>query len=144
MNKARVLFLCTGNSARSQMAEALLRKYASDHFEVYSAGLEPKGLNPYTVKVLEEIGVDTSQHYSKTLDTFMGKVHFGYLITVCSNAEENCPVFPGMGKRMHWPFEDPAAFVGSEEETLQKFREIRDQIDARVREWLKEMDIPLN
>uniref|UniRef100_A0A7C4L016 Arsenate reductase ArsC n=1 Tax=Bellilinea caldifistulae TaxID=360411 RepID=A0A7C4L016_9CHLR len=144
MNKARVLFLCTGNSARSQMAEALLRKYAGDHFEVYSAGLEPKGLNPYTVKVLEEIGVDTSQHYSKTLDTFMGKVHFGYLITVCSNAEENCPVFPGMGKRMHWPFEDPAAFVGGEEETLQKFREVRDQIDARVREWLKEMEIPIN
>jgi len=144
MSKARVLFLCTGNSARSQMAEALLRKYAGDHFEVYSAGLEPKGLNPYTVKVLEEIGVDTSQHYSKTLDTFMGKVHFGYLITVCSNAEENCPIFPGMGMRMHWPFEDPAAFVGSEEETLQKFREIRDQIDTRVREWLKEMNIPVN
>jgi arsenate reductase len=143
MEKARVLFLCTGNSARSQMAEALLRKYAGDHFEVYSAGLEPKGLNPYTVKVLEEIGVDTSQHCSKTLDTFMGKVHFGYLITVCSNAEENCPIFPGMGKRMHWPFEDPAAFVGSEEETLQKFREVRDQIDARVREWLKEMEIPI-
>lgn len=143
MIKARVLFLCTGNSARSQMAEALLRKYAGDHFEVYSAGLEPKGLNPYTIKVLEEIGVDTSQHYSKTLDTFMGKVHFGYLITVCSNAEENCPVFPGMGVRMHWPFEDPAAFVGSEEETLQKFREVRDQIDARVRQWLKEMDIPV-
>ncbi len=144
MSKARVLFLCTGNSARSQMAEALLRKYAGDHFEVYSAGLEPKGLNPYTVKVLDEIGVDTSQHYSKTLDTFMGKVHFGYLITVCSNAEENCPVFPGMGVRMHWPFEDPAAFVGSKEETLQKFREVRDQIDARVREWLKEMEIPVN
>jgi len=144
MSKSRVLFLCTGNSARSQMAEALLRKYAGDHFEVYSAGLEPKGLNPYTVKVLEEIGVDTSQHYSKTLENFMGRVHFGYLITVCSNAEENCPVFPGMGMRMHWPFEDPAAFVGNEEETLQKFREVRDQIDARIREWLKEMDIPVN
>ncbi len=144
MSKARVLFLCTGNSARSQMAEALLRKYAADHFEVFSAGLEPKGLNPYTVKVLEEIGVDTSQHYSKTLDSFIGKVHFGYLITVCSKAEENCPIFPGMGMRMHWPFEDPAAFVGSEEETLQKFREIRDQIDARVREWLKEMNIPVD
>jgi len=143
MSKARVLFLCTGNSARSQMAEALLRKYAGDHFEVYSAGLEPKGLNPYTIKVLEEIGVDTSQHYSKTLDTFMGKVHFGYLITVCSNAEENCPVFPGVGLRLNWPFEYPAAYVGSEEETLQKFREVRDQIDARVRQWLKEMDIPV-
>lgn len=142
MTKARVLFLCTGNSARSQMAEALLRKYAGEHFEVYSAGLEPKGINPYTVRVLDEIGVDTSQHSSKTLDSFIGRVHFGYLITVCSNAEDNCPIFPGMGVRLHWPFEDPAAFVGSEEETLAKFREVRDQIDARVRAWLVEMDIP--
>ncbi len=142
MTKARVLFLCTGNSARSQMAEALLRKYAGEYFEVYSAGLEPKGINPYTVRVLDEIGVDTSQHSSKTLDSFIGRVHFGYLITVCSNAEDNCPIFPGMGVRLHWPFEDPAAFVGSEEETLAKFREVRDQIDARVRAWLVEMDIP--
>lgn len=142
MTKARVLFLCTGNSARSQMAEALLRKYAGEHFEVYSAGLEPKGINPYTVRVLDEIGVDTSHHSSKTLDSFIGRVHFGYLITVCSNAEDNCPIFPGMGVRLHWPFEDPAAFVGSEEETLAKFREVRDQIDARVRAWLVEMDIP--
>jgi arsenate reductase (thioredoxin) len=141
MRKTRVLFLCTGNSARSQMAEALLRKYADEHFEVYSAGLEPKGVNPYTIKVLDEIGVDTSQHTSKTLMEYIGKVHFGYLITVCSNAEEKCPIFPGMGMRLHWPFEDPAAFVGSEEETTDKFREIRDQIDGKVRAWLAEQKI---
>ncbi|MEN4010740.1 MAG: arsenate reductase ArsC [Chloroflexota bacterium] len=141
MNKPRVLFLCTGNSARSQMAEALLRKYGGDYFEVFSAGLQPKGINPYTVRVLDEIGVDTRQHSSKTLAIFMGKAHFSYLITVCSNAEDNCPIFPGMGTRLHWPFEDPAAFVGSEEETVVKFREVRDQIDARVRAWLAEMNL---
>ena len=141
MRKTRVLFLCTGNSARSQMAEALLRKYADQHFEVHSAGLEPKGVNPYTIRVLDEIGVDTSQHTSKTLITYIGKVHFGYLITVCSNAEENCPIFPGMGMRLHWPFEDPAAYVGSDEETLEKFREVREQIDAKIRAWLAEQGL---
>ena len=143
MNKTRVLFLCTGNSARSQMAEALLRRYAGEHFEVHSAGLEPKGVNPYTIKVLEEIGVDTSRHTSKTLMEYIGKLHFGYLITVCSNAEENCPIFPGMGMRLHWPFEDPAAFVGSEEDTLAKFRQIRNQIDAKVRDWLQDQGIEI-
>lgn len=137
MNKTKVLFLCTGNSARSQMAEALLRKHANDRFEAYSAGLNPKGVNPYTTKVLEEIGVDTSSLYSKPLTTFMGNVQFGYLITVCGHAEKNCPIFPGMGKRIHWPLEDPAAFQGSQAETLEKFREIRDQIDQYIREWLE-------
>lgn len=141
MADTKVLFLCTGNSARSQMAEALLRKYAGNRFEAYSAGLEPGGVNPYTIKVLEEVGVDTSQHYSKPLTTYLGKVHFGYLITVCGNAEKNCPVFPGMGTRQHWPLEDPAAFQGTPEETLDKFREIRDQIDERVRDWLDEQGV---
>lgn len=141
MRKTRVLFLCTGNSARSQMAEALLRKYAGEHFEVHSAGLEPKGVNPYTIRVLDEIGVDTSQHTSKTLMTYIGKVHFGYLITVCSNAEDNCPIFPGMGMRLHWPFEDPAAFTGSDQEILGKFRQVRDQIDAKIRAWLAEQGL---
>lgn len=141
MRKTRVLFLCTGNSARSQMAEALLRKYAGEHFEVHSAGLEPKGVNPYTIRVLDEIGVDTSQHTSKTLMTYIGKVHFGYLITVCSNAEDNCPIFPGMGMRLHWPFEDPAAFTGSDQEILEKFRQVRDQIDAKIRAWLGEQGL---
>ena len=135
-DKTRVLFLCTGNSARSQMAEALLRKYAGDRFEVHSAGLEPKGVHPLTVRVLDEIGADTSLLTSKPLTTYMGKVHFGYLITVCSNADERCPIFPGMGVRLHWPFEDPAAFQGSDAEKLARFREVRDQIDARIRAWI--------
>jgi len=136
VQKTRVLFLCTGNSARSQMAEAILRKRAGDYFEVYSAGLEPKGLNPYTLRVLNETGIDTSELRSKALTEFIGKQHFGYLITVCSNAEEKCPIFPGMGMRLHWPFDDPAAFHGSEEETLAVFREVRDQIDATISKWL--------
>lgn len=138
MQKAKVLFLCTGNSARSQMAEAFLRKYAGDRFEVYSAGLEPKGIHPYTVRVMEEIGLPLDGHRSKPLSEYMGQIHFGYMITVCGDAEERCPsVFPGMGKRLHWGFEDPAAFVGSAEDTLAKFREVRDQIDRRIRQWLE-------
>jgi arsenate reductase (thioredoxin) len=136
MDKPRVLFLCTGNSARSQMSEAFLRKYGGDQFEVYSAGLDPTVINPYTIKVLEEIGIDTSNQYAKALKSYLGNTHFSYLITVCSNAEERCPMFPGMGKRLHWPFEDPAAFEGSDEETTEKFREIRDQIEAKIKEWL--------
>lgn len=141
MEKTRVLFLCSGNSARSQMAEALLRLKAGDAFEAYSAGLEPSGLNPYTVRVLKEIGINTDDLYSKALSTFFGKYHFGYLITVCSKAEEKCPIFPGMGTRLHWPFDDPAAFHGSDEETLAFFRKIRDQIDAKILEWLISQEI---
>ncbi len=136
--KTRVLFLCTGNSARSQMAEAFLRKHGGHRFEAYSAGLEPKGINPYTRRVLAEVGIDMAGQSSKDLNTYLGKLHFGYLITVCSNAEERCPVFPGMGIRLHWPFEDPAAVEGSDEEKLAKFREVRDQIEARILEWLSE------
>jgi arsenate reductase len=139
MHNPRVLFLCTGNSARSQMAEAFLKKYAGDRFEVYSAGLHPKPIHPLTIKVMEEIGVDMSGQYSKPLTTYLGKVHFGYLITVCSDAEKECPIFPGMGMRLHWPFEDPAKFEGSEEQKLEKFREVRDQIDQKVREWALEV-----
>jgi len=138
MEKPRVLFLCTGNSARSQMAEALLRKHAGDRFEIHSAGLDPTPINPYTIKVLEEIGVDTSQHVSKPLSTYLVNTHFSYLITVCSNAEERCPMFPGMGMRMHWPFDDPAAFEGSDETKTEKFREIRNQIEGRILAWLAE------
>lgn len=133
--KPKVLFLCTGNSARSQMAEAFLRKYAGDRFEVFSAGLEPSVINPLTIRVMEESGVDMTGHHAKGLDTFLGKVHFGYLITVCSKAEEKCPIFPGMGQRLHWPFDDPAAFQGSEAEKLAKFRQVRDEIESRVRKF---------
>jgi arsenate reductase len=131
--KPKILFLCTGNSARSQMAEGFLRKYASDRFEVFSAGLEPSFINPLTIQVMEESGVDMQGHYSKGLDQFLGKVHFAYLVTVCSRAEEKCPIFPGMGQRLHWPFDDPAAFQGSQEEKLVKFRQVRDEIEAKVK-----------
>ena len=139
MSKAKVLFLCTGNSARSQMAEAFLRKYGGEQFEAYSAGLEPKDINPYTNRVMEEVGVSLSGQYSKHLKEYMGKMHFGYLITVCDEADKNCPTaFPGMGQRIHWSFEDPAAFVGSDDEKLAKFREVRDQIEQRIKAWLEE------
>ncbi len=141
MEKIRVLFLCTGNSARSQMAEAFLRHYAGDRFEVYSAGLEPRGINPYTIRVMEEIGYDLKDHSSKAVAQFLFREHFGYVITVCTRAEANCPIFPGVPKRLSWPFEDPAAFEGSEDEKLAKFREIRDQINERVQAWLREREL---
>src|SRR5215204_2708848 len=127
MNKQKILFLCTGNSARSQMAEAFVRKYASDRFEAHSAGLEPKGLNPLTIKVMDETGIDVSRQTSKGMDTYWGKTDIQYVVTVCDDADKNCPaVWPGVNKRMHWSFQDPAAAEGSEEEKLAKFREVRD------------------
>lgn len=135
-----VLFLCTGNSARSQMAEAFLRKYGMGRFEPFSAGLKPKVINPLTVRVMEEIGFDMSGHRSKGIEEFLGKEHFEYLVTVCHDAEQNCPrVWPGVNQRLHWSFEDPAAFEGTEAEKLEKFRQIRDQIQEKVRSWLKEI-----
>ncbi len=142
--KAKVLFLCTGNSARSQMAEAFLRHYAGDSFEAYSAGLEPKGLHPYTVRVMQERGLDMSGHRSKNVREYLGYVNFGYLIIVCADAEEKCPVvFVGVSQRMFWPFEDPAAFSGPDDEKLARFRAVRDQIDARVREWLASLNVAI-
>lgn len=132
--------MCTGNSARSQMAEALLRRFAGDQFDVYSAGLAPKGVHPLTVQVMEEIGVPPTGHYAKHVREYMGKIHFGYLITVCAAAEEQCPTtFPDISHRLHWAFDDPAAEQGTEEEKLQKFREIRDQIHRRIQIWLTEL-----
>ncbi|MBI2857845.1 MAG: arsenate reductase ArsC [Chloroflexi bacterium] len=137
MKKINVLFLCTTNSARSQMAEAFLRSYAGNKYEAYSAGLEPKEIHPLTKRVMDEISIDISSQYSKALKDYMGRIHFGYLITVCSDADERCPtVFPGMGQRLHWDLEDPVKFNGSEEERLNKFREIRDQIKKKVQEWV--------
>jgi len=138
----RVLFLCTGNSARSQMAEAFLRKYADKYFEAYSAGLEPKGVNPFTIQVMQEKGIDISRQASKGINLYLGKVLFQYLITVCDNADKNCPtVWPGVNTRMHWSFEDPAAFQGTDEQKLEKFRQIRDLIDEKIRYWLAEQGI---
>jgi len=139
-NKPKVLFLCTGNSARSQMAEALLTRNASEKFDCFSAGLEPKAVHPMTIQVLKEIGIDWSKARSKTLNEYLGKVHFGYMITVCSRAEEKCPVFPGMGQRLHWPFDDPAAVEGDPEAQLTAFRIIRDQIEMKIKSWLESMD----
>jgi arsenate reductase len=137
MKKIRVLFLCTSNSARSQMAEAFLRSYTGDKYEAYSAGLEPKEVHPLAKKVMNEIGIDISRQHSKALKDYMGKVHFGYLITVCNEADEKCPsTFPGMGQRLRWSFEDPVRFVGTEEEKLNKFREVRDQIRQAVQAWV--------
>ena len=139
MSQTRVLFLCTGNSARSQMAEAFLRKYAGERFEAHSAGLEPKGLHPLTVKVMEEAGLDISGQTSKGFETYLGKLLFEYLITVCDDAEKNCPTtWPGVTNRLHWNFEDPAAFIGTDQEKLAKFRQVRDQIDEKVKAWVAE------
>jgi len=137
MDKKRVIFLCTGNSARSQMAEAFLRKFGGDQFEAYSAGLEPKGLNPYTVQVMNEVGIDVSGQRSKGVGEYLGKVLFQYLITVCDDAEKNCPtVWPGVNERIHWSFDDPAAFEGTDDEKLAKFREVRDLIEKRIEDWV--------
>lgn len=136
-SKKRVLFLCTGNSARSQMAEAFLRRYAGDQYEAHSAGLEPKDMNPFTIQVMEEIGFSMKEHSSKGVAVYLGKTLFQYLITVCDHAEKNCPTaWPGVNQRLHWSFEDPAAFEGSEDEKLKKFREVRDQIEQKVRNWV--------
>ncbi len=144
MDKPNVLFLCTGNSARSQMAEALLRYYAGERFEVFSAGLEPKPINPLTIQVMEELGLDLSRHTSKALSSFIGKNSFEYMITVCAKAEELCPIFPGMGARLHWDIEDPSKFVGTPEQKLAKFRAIRGQIDKQIRRWLSQQGIRIN
>ncbi len=135
MKKPSVLFLCTGNTARSQMADALLRHHAPDEFEVTSAGLEPGVLNPYTVRVLEEIGISTQGMHAKGVIPMLGYRHFNYIITVCSRAEEKCPIFPGVSYRLAWAFEDPAAFVGNDADTLEKFREIRNAISERILGW---------
>ncbi|TAK13657.1 MAG: ArsR family transcriptional regulator [Anaerolineae bacterium] len=139
--KIKMIFLCSGNSARSQMAEAFLRHHAGDDFEVYSAGTEPKGMNPYTVRAMDELGIDMSGHHSKSVREFLGHMNFGYVITVCDDAEENCPaVFLSQGQHLHWSFEDPAKAAGSDEEVLAKFRGVRDQINNRIQAWLTELE----
>jgi arsenate reductase len=130
MSKRKVLILCTGNSARSQMAEGLLRHEAGDRFEVFSAGTKPTQVRPEAIQAMAEIGIDISSHRSKSVDEFVGQ-DLDYVITVCSNANETCPVFPGAVKRLHWPFDDPAV-----SEDTAAFRRIRDQIHARIMVFL--------
>lgn len=130
--KKRVLILCTGNSARSQMAEGLLRHEASDRFEVLSAGVEPTQVKPEAIQAMREADIDISGQRSKSVDEFTGQ-EFDYVITVCDNANERCPIFPGDTKRIHWSFDDPAATEGDIEARLAIFRRVRDEIRHRLR-----------
>lgn len=122
------------------MAEALLRRHAGDRFEVASAGLQPKPIDPMTLEVLEEVGIDTGGLRSKESGEFLGKATVRYAVVVCDAAQADCPrFFPFSGENLYWPFEDPATFIGSVEERRAKFRAVRDQIDARILGWLKEL-----
>jgi arsenate reductase len=137
MCKIRVLFICSSNNARSQMAEAYLKKYAGDRYEVFSAGLGPGRLSPLAVRVMEEKEISMRDHYSKEVDGFLG-YDFGFVIIVCSKAELVCPAFPDSCVRLYWPVDDPEDMDGPEEARLAKFREVRDEIEARIRVWLEE------
>ena len=135
--KPRVLFICTGNTARSQMAQVLLEQRAPNRFEVVSAGLEPGEVNPLTVRALQEAGLPVDHLQSKGVKPLIAE-HFHYVITVCDRAEASCPIFPNARYRMAWPFEDPTAVTGIDEERLVVFRRVRDEIDLRIQDWLAE------
>ena len=134
-DRIRVLFVCTGNSARSVMAEALLRHHGRDAFEVHSAGTEPKGINPLTLRVLAAAGIDASFARSKSVDEFLGR-SFDYVVTVCDQARQSCPVFPGAHESLHWGYEDPAAAQGTDDERLAVFRKVFIQIGERVAQFV--------
>ena len=135
MSKQRVLFLCTHNSARSQMAEGLLRHLAGDRFEVYSAGTEATHVRPLAIRAMAELGIDISGQESKTLDRYLGEP-FDAVITVCDQANESCPVFFGAKKRLHWSFPDPSTAIGTEEERFTMYRDVRDAIAGRIAQEL--------
>lgn len=143
--KIKVLFLCTRNSVRSQMAEALLRRYASDTFDVYSAGVVATPIHPFTLQAMNEIGLDLSGHEAKSTRTYLGFTNFGYVITLSSEAEENSPhTFLSQGaKRFNWPFEDPLREAATDEEKLERFRWVRDEIDAKILQWLRDTNVPI-
>ncbi|MBN2150610.1 MAG: arsenate reductase ArsC [Candidatus Lokiarchaeota archaeon] len=143
LGKTKVIFLCTGNSARSQMAEAMLRRYAGSHFEVFSAGFDVKGIHPLTRQVMAEAGYGLEGHESKPLSRFLGKVHFGIIITVCKKAEETCPTMPGVGTRLFWPVDDPAQVSGTEVERKEAFRQARDELKEMILDFLKDRRIPV-
>lgn len=134
MTRERLLVLCTGNSARSQMAEGLFREAVGDRFEVFSAGTKPASVRPEAVAIMREAGIDISAQRSKSVDEFLGR-EFRYVVTVCDNARESCPIFPGKAERIHWSFEDPAAFQGDQPERESAFRRVRDQIARKVEEF---------
>jgi len=125
--KKKVLFLCTGNSARSQMAEGLMHHFRGDEFEVFSAGVEPKGVHPQAIEAMRETGIDISRQQSKHVDDLPAK-EFDFIITLCDHAAQNCPVFSGKGVRLHHSFSDPAAVQGKEQDMLEAFRKVRDEL----------------
>lgn len=131
----RVLFVCTGNSARSLMAEALLRRHGGDRFEVHSAGTEPRGVNPMTLRVLAGAGFDASWARSKSVVEFADQT-FDFVVTVCDQARQTCPVFPGVHESLHWGYEDPAAAEGSEDERLKVFRRVFTQLGERIHQFV--------
>ena len=137
MRKTKVLFICVHNSARSQMAEAFLNQICGEEFDAHSAGLSPGILNPLVVEAMQEIGIDISDRQTKAVfDLFKSGQMFGLVITVCSESEaESCPIFPGVCQRLHWPFPDPSSFQGSYEDKLERTREVRDMIHAKIEEW---------
>ncbi len=135
MTKQRLLFLCTGNSCRSQMAEGLLTNLAGDRFEAFSAGTQPTQVNPRAIQAMNELGIDISNHKSQSVENFLDQ-KFDYVITVCDAARETCPVFPNSKESLHWSFEDPAEATGSEEEIMKVFRRVRDQIRERLQEFM--------
>jgi len=129
----KIMFVCTGNSARSQMAEGFARHYGQGRVEAHSAGMEPSRLNPFTVAAMQEKGIDISHQQSKAFDADLAR-RMDVVVTVCGNADERCPVLPPEVKRLHWPLEDPAAAKGTEAEILEEFRGVRDQIEEKVRD----------
>lgn len=133
----KVLILCTGNSARSQMAEGLLRHHGGADYEVYSAGVEPSFVRPEAIAVMQDIGIDISGHRSKSVDEFLGQ-EFDYIITVCDNAKEHCPIFPGKAQRIHWSFDDPSAVQGDEATRLASFARVRDGIEEKLKSFIAE------
>jgi len=135
MTKQRLLFLCTGNSCRSQMAEGLLTNLAGDRFEAFSAGTQPTQVNPRAIKAMGELAIDISNHKSQSVEIFLDQ-KFDYVITVCDAARETCPVFPNSKGSLHWSLEDPAEATGSEEEIMKVFRRVRDQIRKRLQEFM--------
>lgn len=140
-----VLFVCSHNSARSQMAEGRLRHLAGDQYVVYSAGVEPGTLNPLAVQAMNEAGIDISNHKARGVKEYLGKVPVYYLIVVCEKAAQTCPrIWPGMRERCFWPFDDPSATEGTDEQKLAVFRRVRDEIKAKIKGWLAEVEAPAN
>lgn len=135
----RIMFLCTGNSCRSQIAEGFAKALGGETFEVYSAGLEPQGVNPKAVEVMKESGVDITQQTSDEIDPeLLDGMDYG--ITLCGHANERCPITPAHVQRLHWPFDDPAKAIGSPDEVMQEFRRVRDQIKKRIEDWIPSAD----